>query len=262
MPWYTQKSLRQQDFWELTDYRIYRFSAGELVWILFQCAVIVGGAAYFTYHSVMGLPILLPLGIFWFLEQKKAYTERRCQQLRWQFKEMLLSVAASLQAGSSVENAFKEAGKDMAVLFGDSADIVKELSVLSQALANSIPVEQVLSHLAERSSVGEIRDFAQVFVIGKRSGADMGEMIENTVRLISEKVEVAREIKTVMSAKVMEQRVMSLVPFGIMGYIGMTSPGFFGMLYHNLFGMIFMSVCLLIYLGAFWLGRKIVRIEV
>lgn len=218
--------------------------------------------AYFLYRSWIGAAALLPIGVFWFCRKKQEQGEKRRQELKEQFREMLLSIAGSLQAGYSVENAFREARNDMLVLYGGSADIVHELSALSQALENHIPVEKILSDFAARSGVGEIEDFAQVFMIGKRSGADMGDMIGHTVRLISEKMETAREIRTVMSAKVMEQRVMSIVPFGIMGYIGITSPGFFDALYHNPAGILFMSSCLIWYLGCYAVAQHIVRIEV
>lgn len=243
------------------DYRRCKMSLQQIVLALLQSIVLVGAAAYFLYRSIWGAIALVPLGIWWFRDRRNVFLQKRQQELRWEFKEMLLSVSASLQAGYSVENAFREAKPDMEKLYGNEADIVRELSLLEHALGNSIPIEQVLGDLGKRSGVREIRDFAQVFAIGKRSGADMGDMIGNTVHLISEKMETAREIKTVMSAKVMEQRVMCLVPFGIMIYVNLTSPGFFAGLYHNLYGVIFMTVCLFLYLGAVWMAQKVVQIN-
>ena len=42
----------------------------------------------------------------------------------------------------------------------------------------------------------------------------------------------------------------------------LTSPGFLEVLYGNLFGAAVMTVCLAIYGFAYWLGRRIVEIEV
>lgn len=243
------------------DYRKCCLSGKQRIVILLQSIGVVAAAAYFLYQSVLGALALAPLGICWYRERQRERTVKRQQELRFQFREMLLAVTASLQAGYSVENAFREARGEMAVLYGGEADIVKELSILSNAISNGIAVEQALSDFGRRSGVEEIQDFAQVFQNGKRSGADMGDMIGHTVKLIGEKMETAREIRTVMSAKVMEQRVMSLVPFGIMSYIGLTSPGFFNGLYHNVPGVLFMSGCLLLYLGAVKAARRIVRIE-
>lgn len=244
------------------DYQKVHVSGKKQCFILLQSIGIVAVSAYFLYRSALSMFILAPLGFWWFGEKQKEYRVKRQQGLRFQFREMLLSVAANLQAGYSVENAFREAGIEMTALYGKEADIVKELSILSNTMDNSIPIEQVLHDFGRRSGVEEIRDFAQIFRSGKRSGADMGDMIKHTVKLIGEKMETAREIQTVMSAKVMEQKVMSLVPLGIMGYIGLISPGFFEGLYHNVPGILFMSICLLLYVGAVSMARRIVRIEV
>ena len=42
----------------------------------------------------------------------------------------------------------------------------------------------------------------------------------------------------------------------------MTSPGFLSVLYGNPFGIAAMSICLAVYGTSYWLGRKIVDIEV
>ena len=60
----------------------------------------------------------------------------------------------------------------------------------------------------------------------------------------------------------MEQVIMSMMPFGIILYMQLTSPGFLQILYGNLFGIITMSVCLGIYFFAYWMGCRIVDIEV
>ena len=45
-------------------------------------------------------------------------------------------------------------------------------------------------------------------------------------------------------------------------YLKLTSPGFLGVLYGNPFGIAAMTLCLGIYGFSYWLGRKIVDIEV
>lgn len=45
-------------------------------------------------------------------------------------------------------------------------------------------------------------------------------------------------------------------------YLKLTSPGFLGVLYGNPFGICAMTICLGIYSFSYWLGRRIVDIEV
>ena len=87
-------------------------------------------------------------------------------------------------------------------------------------------------------------------------------IIKNTVTRMSDKIEVKREITTMLSEKQLEQRIMNWIPFLIILYVGISSPGFLDILYHNPLGTVIMSVCLLIYGVSFYMGKKIVDIEV
>ena len=74
--------------------------------------------------------------------------------------------------------------------------------------------------------------------------------------------EVKKEIEATVAAKKMEQVIMSMMPFGIILYMQLTSPGFLQILYGNVFGAVTMSLCLGIYFLAYWMGCRIVDIEV
>lgn len=241
--------------------QICRVSGRKKALFLAEAAAVVCTGTYFFYRKAAAGILLLPVGWYWFREKGREEIGRQQQKLRWQFKELLLSVRSSLQAGYSVENAIRSARKELTGLYGKDAALVRELVRMERALQNNVPVETLLLEFGQRSGVKEIQDFAQIFAIGRRTGADLGDMIGTTVRLIGEKMETEREIRTAMSAKVMEQKVMSVVPFGMMAYVGITSQGFFSLLYHNVPGALFMSLCLAAYLGAVWMAKRIVRIE-
>ena len=90
----------------------------------------------------------------------------------------------------------------------------------------------------------------------------MGNVILKVSRMLGDKIDVKKEIEATLSAKKSEQMIMSLMPAGIILYLKLTSPGFLSVLYGNLFGMCAMTLCLGIYVLSYWLGRRIVDIEV
>jgi tight adherence protein B len=98
--------------------------------------------------------------------------------------------------------------------------------------------------------------------VAKKSGGNMTQIIGRTISVISEKMDVEKEIDVLISAKRMEARIMNLVPFFIIFYISLTSSGFFDPLYHNLFGIIFMTVCAGLYVTAYLMSERIVNINV
>ena len=124
------------------------------------------------------------------------------------------------------------------------------------------PLEELFLDLGERSQIEDIENFASVFYTAKRTGGDMNRVIQKVSRMLGDKIDVKKEIEATLAAKKSEQMIMSLMPVGIILYLQMTSPGFLSVLYGNPFGIAAMSICLVIYAAAYWLGRRIVDIEV
>ena len=122
-----------------------------------------------------------------------------------------------------------------------------------RGLENNVILEKLLYDLGVRSRLPDIMQFADVFLIAKRSGGNLTEILEKTAGVIEQKIETDKEIQLMISAKKMEQKIF---------YIGTTSRGFFDVLYHNLVGVAVMTVCLLFYGAAYRISKRIVEIEV
>ena len=87
-------------------------------------------------------------------------------------------------------------------------------------------------------------------------------IIRNTVQSIAQKNETRKEIQVILSAKKMEQNMMSLIPCLILLYVQTVSPGFLDGMYHNPAGILIMTAALVVYLTAVAWGKRIVEIEV
>ena len=194
-----------------------------------------------------------------FLKEEKKKKEQEFQK---QFREMIQSLSAALNTGYSVENAFYETQKELKILYPPEARISKELLVITRKLRMHIPVEQVLEEFAEQVLSEDVKSFVTVFVTAKKSGGDMIGIIRNTANQIGDKIEVKREIDTMLAAKKYEFQIMSVVPYGIIGYMSLSFPEFMNELYGNMAGIGVMTLCLGIYAGAYYLGIRILRIDV
>lgn len=218
--------------------------------------------SYFFYQSFLPLSIFSPMLLVYRRLCEIERARLRKQKLSLQFKDGILAVSAALKAGYSIENAFCEAYRELCHLYKQDDVIVKEFLHINRQLKNNIVLEKLLMDFAVRSQVEEIKDFAEVFAIAKRSGGNLNKIIENTVLIISEKIQLKRDIQTILAARQFEQKVMNLVPLFILFYIEITSPGFFSPMYHNAAGICIMTICLAAYLAAFCLSKKIVTIEI
>ena len=90
----------------------------------------------------------------------------------------------------------------------------------------------------------------------------MAEIMTRAAQIISDKIDVEREIASAVAAKSFEQKIMAVTPALFILYMQLSSPGFLTVLYTSAFGAILMTVCLVVYIAAVWLGRRIVSIEV
>lgn len=220
------------------------------------------GISILFYRSWIAFLLFAPGFLFFYKERKKRYINIVKKDLSIQFLTGMQSVSAALTAGYSVENAFNEALQEMEKIYSKEAIIIQEFSYITYQLKMNRNLEELLLDLANRCQMEDIRNFAEVFSAAKRTGGDLIVIIRNTVLGISQKEETRMEIETCLSAKRLEQRIMSGVPFMILIYVGITSPGFLDSMYHNPLGIGVMSGCLGVYLLAFLWGRKIVDIEV
>lgn len=246
----------------LTDYKSYYFSIQELMRFVVEGCLILGMVSFLFYDSVVAFLILLfPFLYFYLSKKQQMLCEKRKQTLNSQFREVILAVSSHLQAGFSIENAFYEAYRDIKMLYGKDSLMAGELSWLLRRVDNNELLEQVLSELAERSGLEDISEFAGIFAIAKRGGGDIRSIIMRSASIIGDKMEVRREIETMISEKKLEQRIMQCMPFFLIGYLSLTSPGFLDSLYHNLFGILLMTGCLVVYVFACYLSEKILEID-
>lgn len=244
----------------MEDYRSYTLNVKEKILWLFTAFGLAGLISWLFYRSIFGMVWAFPLLVLSRKFFHSYLSGRQKRKMLYQFGEMLQMVSASLKAGYSMENAFEQGWKEYVGLYGNRDVMAREFRGIIHQMKLNEPLEQLVENLAGRSGIEEITSFSQVFAFAKRSGGDMGKIFRNTVEKIRQKSEVEREIDTVITAKRTEQRIMDLVPFGILFYVGVSSPDFLEPLYGNLLGVFVMTACLLVYIGAFFLAEKILDI--
>lgn len=214
------------------------------------------------YSSLLGIILLLPFGFVHARKKKIKRIESQKWKLNLEFLDALYSLSAALSSGYAAENIWREALKDLKVMYDDENLIIQEFQYMVERINNNITIEEVLSEFALRTGLENISDFCQVFLTGKATGGNLVKIVQNTSRIINDKVEVKREIMTLIAAKKLESRIMNIIPMGIIIYLRVFSSGFLDSLYHNVFGFLFMTIVLIIYYIAICISDNIMNIEV
>ncbi len=228
----------------------------SLVYILLSAA-----AAWLFYDSFPAMLLFAPFFILFIKAVKAAKKKREERILTEGFIRSLISLSTSLAAGESAENAFISAQADMEKLYA-AGNIVRELSILNSRVAAGRRIEDALFDLAKRAKIPEIYDFAVVFAVAREKGSDFPAVISSCVQVMETKRQTESEAWVLIRSKQYEQRIMCVIPPGILLYLRISSGSFTGILYHNAVGAAVMTLCLAVYVLAFYLSEKIGDIKV
>lgn len=221
-----------------------------------------GMTAYLFYDHWAACIFLTPLFLRYMDRWKKECVRKKEAEFLEQFREGILAVASALSIGYSVENAIREAWKDMQPMYRKKERILEEFGKMVHQLEVNMTAEEVMKQFAGRVRTEEVDNFVIVFVAAKRMGGDSIAILRNAAKTISDKIEVEKEIRTILAAKNFEFKIMCGIPFVIIFYMRLSFPEFMEVLYGNFPGTVFMTVCLGVYLAACYMGRRIVQIEV
>ena len=101
----------------MQDFDSYVMSLWEKVLYTAAAAIVIFSVAFIFYRSIFLSLLLTPLALFYPRIKTKDIIKKRKKELNIQFKDMLYSLSSSLSAGKTVESAFREALKDLSVLY-------------------------------------------------------------------------------------------------------------------------------------------------
>lgn len=219
------------------------------------------GMIFYDHLILSGLLSLLAL--LYMPYRKKAKIRQRREMLNLQFKDALYFISVALSAGKSIETAMLDAHRSLKGIYADDqCDMVREMDLIHAKISMGTTVEQAFSDLAMRSGVEDIKSFADVFLLSKRSGANLVDVIRHTSATIREKIEVRQEIDTIIAGKKLEQRVLAVTPFVMVFIIKHTSDDFLTPLFTTLPGRVVMSIALGMIAAAWLIAQKIMNIQV
>ncbi len=262
----------------VTNYRVYQmsrmekilytliaFGAGAAVGYLFYGGLakdVYGNATTVTYvlniliSSLVGLAavkIAIPT-------IASSLKEKRTKELKNQFRDMLDSLATSLNSGKNVIDSFQSVEQDLRLQYEENAYILYELQVIMTGIHNNIDIETLLNDFGRRSGVEDIESFANVFQICYRQGGNLKQVIRNTHSIINDKMEIESEIKTMVATNNMQQKIMIVVPIVLVALIKSMSPEFAAN-FATTTGILATTFAIVMFVVAYFVGKKILEIR-
>lgn len=261
------------------NYKVYYMSVAEKI-IYFILAFAVGAAVGYLFYGglakdefgrsttttiVLNIVISTVVGIaagFLYLPiRTEQIKEKKRNELKLQFREMLDALSTSLGSGKNVIDSFYAALEDMRIIYAEDAFIIRELNIIIDGINNNVDVEKSLMDFGLRSGIDDIESFANVFETCYRKGGNIKDVIRNTQQIITEKMEVEQEIQTVVAASSNEQMIMTVLPIGLVALIKMMSPEFSSN-FASAAGILSTTIAIVMFVVAFFVGKKILAIKI
>lgn len=214
------------------------------------------------FHSfVFSVPIvcLSPFVLKYF---KRIRKEKRQEDISSQFCDAMSAFAAALSSGFSPENAVAEAVSELERINGRKGYMQDELELIAKKLSIGESIENAFIGLSRKTGIREIEQMADVFSTAKRSGGSLPDILRHTVYMLEEKRRLKEEIRTIITAKKTEHRIMCLMLPFILLYINLTGSEFVSVLYEGVRGRVIMTAALAVFFLAVCLGERIIRIRV
>ncbi len=222
----------------------------------------LGIIGYIFYKSIIGIVLLELLLPLYLKIKEEEYTNKHIQELKVEFKEMLLAYRSGIVSGLSSKNAIKYVIDEMTALGYDKGIVIEELQYMQNQIELNVSVSDLFLDWGNRSRVEDILNFSNIFDLIEKTGGSLANVMKGSADIISEKIEVEREIDVIISSKRYEQKIINVIPIFILLYVDFSSKGFLDPMYQGFFGRGIMTLCLLLYFTAYYLSIRIMQIEV
>ncbi len=245
------------------EYKEYRFSKGEKARFTVGFLLLLGIGSYLFYRNCI-LILLFP--VFYRTGEKlyRAYhVNKQKTQLLQEFRDFLYSLSTSFSTGRHLREGIFEAGDYLMDIYGQEGLMAGEVAYMKKAIEEAGQSEKdVFSDFAVRSDLEDIRTFSEVYAACRETGGDMVSAVNKAARLLSEKIQLEMEIKTLLSQKRFEGRMIASMPFVMIIFLLIMSPDYLQVLYDTPAGRCVMTAALVLNVFAYIWMERMTNVEV
>ena len=153
----------------------------EYIFLAVKSIAVILLITYVFYESFLPIFFMIPIWVIYARDGLRDLCRKKEKEFRVQFSNAIQAMGAALKAGYSVENAIREAEKDLAPMYEENVRIRKEFRKMVHQLDMKMPAVSVMEQFSERMKQEDTEDFVTVFSSAKMSGGDSISIIRNAV---------------------------------------------------------------------------------
>lgn len=232
-----------------------------LIFLVTEVGVSLGVGWIFYDNYLIGLA--LAIGFYPTIKlYKKKLNLKKKHILLMEFNDLLFSLSSDIATGVTMDKAIEQSLEFWKDTYNEDDYIIIELKNMVRKMKELHEKDiSCLEDFALRSGLSDVVDFVGAYEVLRSSGADMTKAIEQTSDIIRDKIIMESELRTLMSQKVFESRLVGASPILMVFFLKIASPEYFTVMYLTSGGKAIMTICLVLIGFSLYLIERNNRIE-
>lgn len=223
------------------------FGLGLVIFLLFW-PNLVAGAIFGAVVTVVGWT--LPLKVMNHL------WEKRSSQVVAQMVDGLTIMSNGIKAGLSVPQTMERVVENL------KGPLPQEFKLILNKTSLGMPLEEALAEFGDRIDRQDVQMLVTSVNILKETGGNLGETFETIVITIRDRQKIEKKIEAMTAQGLMQGRIMTMIPFILLGVLYMIDPAYVAPLFNSFIGWIAFSIVIFLVTIGGVMMRKLVTIDV
>lgn len=181
--------------------------------------------------------------------------KKRTEKLNQQLPEALNIISNGLRAGFSFNQAMDVASKELDSPIKDEfAKVLRDNSI-------GKTLDESLVDFSQRVDDEDVNMFITALLIQRRVGGNLAEILDTIAVTIRDRVRMRGEVKTLTAQGRISAIIISILPFGVAGFIFVSNPDYIMELFKNAIGIIMVVMAIIMQLIGIFIIMKMSNVE-
>jgi tight adherence protein B len=180
---------------------------------------------------------------------------RRVKQIEAKLDGFILALANALKATPSLGNALEYVEPLLA------PPLNQEIRLALKEMRVGTTLEQALLNVSARIQSVELDATLTGLLIARQVGGDLPKILETTAATLREMTRLQGVVRTKTAEGKVQLFVVALFPGGLIFGFDLLSPGYFSPLFKEPLGFIIISVCVVLWIAALVIARRVLAVE-
>lgn len=180
---------------------------------------------------------------------------KKLKKVLMDFKEFINLFSVSSLTGDEPAKAFINSYNEF-IKIASSNEFINILKQSKNYLITYNDFSGAIKILKEEFDIPEIDKFYDSILVAEKTTGDINSILSDTVKVITDRIEIGYEIEKIFYEKKYELRIMLAIPILIYGFLSLTANEFLMPIYESVTGYIVLTICLFLLIGAYLIGEK------